>query len=151
LTGSLRALALVDQLREAAEMLIAIVEQIDPERWMHVPRPGVWSPSKDAEHVAEGAAYHQWIVRLSLGQKVPARPGIERKRLIAQLSQPEVVDLLRRRTEDSARLVRGLSEEQLNLPARPPRTRPRTLAQVIEGVMIGHYWAHRDDLESKLR
>ena len=142
---------LVAQLRTAAEALIAIVERIDPERWLLVPGPGVWSPGKDAEHVAEGAAYHQWIVRLSLGQRVPARPAIERQRVTAQLSQREVVDLLRRRTEDSANLLRGLSEEQLDLPARPPRARPRTLAQMIEGVLIGHYDTHRQDIESKLR
>jgi DinB superfamily len=143
--------ALVAQLRDASDALIAIVERIDLERWRHVSKPGVWSPGKDAEHVADGAAYHQWLVRLSLGQPVPARPRIERQRLTAELSQDEVVDLLRRRTEDSANLVRGLSEEQLNLPARPPRARPRTLAQMIEGVLIGHYHAHRQDIESKLR
>lgn len=146
-----RAAALVARLHSAAEALIAIVEQIDPERWLHVPKPGVWSPGKDAEHVADGAAYHQWLVRLSLGQPVPARPGIERKLLTARLSQREVADLLRRRTEDSANLVRGLSDEQLNLPARPPRARPRTLAQMIEGVLIGHYDTHRENIESKLR
>ena len=149
--SSSRAEALVAQLQHASAALIAIVEQIDPERWLHVPKPGVWSPGKDGEHVAEGAAYHQWIVRLSLGQPVPARPGIERKLVTARLSHREVVDLLRRRAEDSENLVRGLSEAQLNLPARPPRARPRTLAQMIEDQLIGHYETHREDIDSKLR
>lgn len=149
--NSSHAEALVAQLQRASEALITMVEQIDPERWPHIPGPGVWSPSKDAEHVADGAAYHQWLVRLSLGQQVPARPGIERKQLTAQRSQREVVDLLRQRTEDSANLVRGLSEAQLNLPARPPRARSRTLAQMIEGTLIGHYDTHRKEIASKLR
>jgi hypothetical protein len=46
---------------------------IDPEWWLHVPKPGVRSPGKDAEHVADGAAYHQWIVRLSLGHRTARR------------------------------------------------------------------------------
>jgi len=148
---SSRAVALVEQLREACDALIAIVERIEPERWVHVPKPGMWSPSKDAEHVAEGAAYHQWIVRLTLGQKVPARPGIERKLVTAQLSQREVVDLLRQRTEGGTHLVEGLSDEQLDLPPRPPRARLRTLAEMIERVLIGHYHTHRKVIESKLR
>jgi hypothetical protein len=148
---SSRAGALVEQLGEACDALIAIVERIESERWVHVPKPGVWSPSKDAEHVAEGAAYHQWIVRLTIGEKVPARPGIERKLVTARLSQREVVDLLRQRTEEGANLVGGLSDEQLDLPPRPPRARLRTLAQMIESLLIGHYHTHREVIQSKLR
>jgi hypothetical protein len=148
---SLRALALVEQLREAAEGLITIVQQIEPERWTHVPEAGVWSPGKDAEHVADAATYHQWIVRATFGNKVPAQPGLERKLLTAQLSQREVVGLLRRRTEESVGLLQELTDEQLDLPPRPPRVRLRTLAEMIESVLIGHYRMHRDDIESQLR
>jgi len=147
---SSRAAGLAEKLRAASEALIAIVERIEPERWVNVPGPGVWSPSKDAEHVADGAAYHQWIVRHTLGQKVPARPGIERKPVTARHSQREVVDLLRQRTEEGANLVGGLSDEQLDLLPRPPRARLRTLAQMIESVLIGHYDTHRKAIESKL-
>ena len=128
-----------------------LVERIEPERWMNVPKPGVWSPSKDAEHVADGAACHQWTVRLSLGQKVSARPHIERAQLTAQRSQREVVNLLRHRTNDSVGLIAGLSDEQLDLPVRPPRARSPTLAQMIEDVLIGHYHAHRTAIAAKLR
>jgi hypothetical protein len=49
------------------------------------------------------------------------------------------------------RLIAGLSDEQLQLPVRPPRARLRTLAQMIEDVLIGHYHAHRIAIEAKLR
>ena len=124
----MRAVALVEQLRDASEALIAVIERIEPERWVHVPAAGVWSPSKDAEHVAEGAAYHQWIVRLSLGQRVGARPGIERGLVIAQRSQREVVDLPRRTTEEGALLVGGLSDQQLDLPAPATSSAAASLA-----------------------
>jgi hypothetical protein len=150
-TGSSRAIALAEQLREACAALVSVVEQIEPERWLHSPAAGVWSPSKEAEHVAEGAAYHQWIVRLTLGQKVTARPGIERARMIALRSQREVVDLLRRTTDEGAVLVGGLSDQQLELPPRPPRARLRSLAELIESLLIGHYDTHREAIESKLR
>jgi hypothetical protein len=148
---SSRAAALVEQLREVAEALIEQVVSIDPEQWTKLPRPGVWSPGKDAEHVADGAAYHQWLIRVSLGQKVPPRPKIERDELIAQRSQQDVADLLRQRTDDGIRLVAGLSDEQLDLPVRPPRARLASVGQMIEAMLIGHYQGHRREIESKLR
>ena len=117
---------------------------------MQVPEPGVWSPGKDAEHVVDAAAYHVWIVRLSIREKVPPRPGIERARMTARLSQPEVVDLLRLRTQEIAHLVGGLTDQQLELPPRPPRALP-TVADLIERVLIGHYRKHTQAIASKLR
>jgi hypothetical protein len=148
--SSSRATALVDRLRQVSEALIGLVGAIESERWMNVPGPGVWSAGKEAEHVADGAAYHQWIVRCSLGQKVPPRPRIERAQLTARRSQRDVVDLLVQRTNDSLALIAGLSDQQLDLPARPPRTRSPTLAQMIANVLIGHYEVHHRDIEAKL-
>jgi hypothetical protein len=148
---SSRAAALVERLRQVSEVLISLVGSIEPDRWMHVPRPGVWSPGKDAEHVADGAASHQWTIRFSLGHKVPAPPRIERSQLTAQRSQRDVVDLLRQRTNDSVALIAGLTEEELDLPVRPLRARSRTLAAMIERVLIGHYEVHRTEIEAKLR
>jgi hypothetical protein len=71
--------------------------------------------------------------------------------MIADRARPEVIDLLRQRTAESASLIHGLTDEQLELPAKPPKARPRTLAQMIEGQLIGHYRAHHADIESKLR
>ena len=149
--SSSRARALVERLRQVSEALIGLVGAIESERWMNVPRPRVWSAGKEAEHVADGAAYHQWIVRCSLGQKVPARPRIARAQLTAQRSQRDVVDLLVQRTNDSVALIAGLSDKQLDLPARPLRARAPTLAQMIANVLIGHYEVHHTEIEAKLR
>jgi hypothetical protein len=62
-----------------------------------------------------------------------------------------VVDLLRRRTEECAILVAELTDQQLDLPPRPPRARLHTLAELIDSVLIGHYRSHTQDIESKLR
>ena len=144
--SSSRATALVERLRQVSEALIGLVGAIESERWMNVPRPGVWSAGKEAEHVADGAAYHQWIVRCSLAQKVPARPRIERAQLTAQRSQRDVVDLLVQRTNDSVALIAGLSDEQLDLPVGPLRARSPTLAQMIANVLIGHYEVHHTEI-----
>jgi hypothetical protein len=150
--GSARAAALAARLRAAAASLIAVVEQVEPDRWGRVPAPGVWSVGKDAEHAAEGAALHQWIVRRTIGERVSSsRPNVERKLLASALSPGEAAALLRRRTDGGVRLVQGLSDEQLDLPTRPPGARPQSLAEAIEGALIGHLNHHRDEIAAKLR
>ena len=140
------------RLREAAERLIAVIAPIDDDHWRLVPEPGVWSIGKDSEHVAEASVYHQWIVRLTIGQKVSSRrPALERRHMTSDLSPAEAAELIRLRAEDGARLVLDLTDEQLDLPTRPPRANAQRLAETIERVLIGHYDAHRDDIEAKLR
>ena len=147
-----RGATLAARLDEAAAALIAVIAHIEPDRWRHIPAPGVWSIGKDVEHVIEAAGYHQWIVRLTIGQKVPSRrPVLERKQLTTDLSPQEAVALLRRRTEEGSQLILGLTDEQLNLPTRPPRARSQALAETIELVLIGHYDTHRGDIEAKSR
>ena len=149
-TRSERAATLVARLEEAAAALVAVVAHVEPDRWRHIPAPGVWSIGKDVEHVIEAAGYHQWIVRLTVGQKVPSRrPVLERKQVTTDLSPQEAIAILRSRTEEGAGLILGLTDEQLNLPTRPPRARSQALAKTIELVLIGHYDAHRGDIEAK--
>lgn len=152
LMTSKRSAELAERLRETADALVDVIEPIDAARWTRVPEPGVWSIGKDAEHVAEAAVYHQWIVRLTIGQAMASRrPGIERNQMTSDLSPREALDLIRRRTEDGVRLLLDLTDEQLDLPTRPPRARGELLAVTIERVLIGHYDVHRAEIEAKLR
>jgi uncharacterized damage-inducible protein DinB len=149
---SARAAALALRLEEAASRLIGVIEPIDEPRWRLVPQSGVWSISKDVEHVAEAAGYHQWIVRLTIGHHVPKRkPLLERRQMTSELSPAEAVVLIRQRTEDGIRLVRDLTDEQLDLPTLPPRANGQLLAETVERTLILHYGAHRADIEAKLR
>ena len=150
MVASTRATQLVAQLQTVADELIACVQQIDAGPWARVPQPGEWSVGKDAEHVIEGAAYHQWIVRQSLRQKGSDRPPVERERMTAHLAQDEVVRALREATRASASLIEPLTNEQLARPALPRRDKPRTLAEMIEGQLISHYARHQADIEAKL-
>ena len=143
-----RAATLAQQLRAVSEAFIALIEDIDDAHWQRVPGPGVWSPSKDAEHVADGNAMHQWAVRQALGQQPGPPPPIERKQLIAQRARDEVAVLLRQCTADSVRLIEGLTEEQLR---RPMQTRRGDLGDLIERVLIGHITRHQREIERKLK
>ena len=149
---SARAEQLAARLRESGAALIDVVEGIDADRWMHVPAPGVWSIGKEAEHVAEAATYHQWIVRRTIGQTVSSRrPAIERAHLTSELSPIETIELLRQRTEDGASLLVDLTDDELALPTVPPRAKAERLAETIERVLIAHYDTHRAEIEAKLR
>ena len=151
-TSAGRAARLEADLHFAASALISVLERIEPERWMHVPGPSVWSVGRDAAHVAEAAVYHQWIVRLTIGQKVSGRrPVLERQELTTTMTIEQAVDLIRQRTDEGAALITSLSNEQLALPTRPRRARAQILADTIQLVLIGHYDAHRRDIERKLR
>jgi hypothetical protein len=78
-----RAEALANRLNTAASDLIAVIEPIDEGAWRHTPDPSVWSISKDADHVADATVFHQWIVRLTIGEKVASRrPTIERRGMV---------------------------------------------------------------------
>jgi uncharacterized damage-inducible protein DinB len=146
-----RPAALATRLREAGAALIAVIEPVDDDRWAQVPNTGVWSIGKDAEHVAEAAVYHQWIVRLTIGHRVSSRrPAIERKQLTTALSARDAIELIHVRTEEGVRLLLDLTDEQLDRPTRPRRSRAEALADTIERVLIGHYDAHRQDIETKL-
>jgi len=149
MTGRAEALAL--RLEHAAADLIAVLETVDDRAWRFTSAADVWSISKDAEHVVEAAGYHQWIVRRTIGDRVPARkPTLERMRMTSELSPMEIVALIRERTDDSLRLIRGLTEAQLDLPTNPPRARGQRLAETIELVLIGHHDGHRREIEAKL-
>ena len=149
--ASERAQHLARRLEEAASRLIAVIQSVDREQWLALPGPGVWAIGKEAEHVAEAGAFHQWIVRMTIGERVGSRrPPIERESMMSAMTPVEVVEQIRRRTDEGAQLIRGLSDAQLDLETRPPRARGERLAQTIERVLIGHYDAHRAGIEGKL-
>lgn len=151
-TGSDRAEAFAGRLREAAARIVAVIEPIDDEMWHLVPEPGVWSIGKEAEHLAEAVGYHQWIVRLTIGQKVSARrPVLERKQMTSSLSPAEAAELIRQRAEEGARLLLDLTDEQLDLPIRPPRANAQVLSWAIEEILISHIDSHRAEIEAKLQ
>jgi uncharacterized damage-inducible protein DinB len=149
--ASERAADLALRLNEAASRLINAVESVNGELWRRVPEPGVWSIGKEAEHVAEAGGYHQWIVRLTIGEMVSSRrPVLERREMTSRHSAAEVVEMIRERTDKGVHLIGGLSDEQLDLPTRPPRAGGQRLAETIERVLIGPYDVHRAGIEAKV-
>lgn len=147
---SARAHALAEALNAALDRLVATVAAADPARWSVVPAPETWSIGKEVEHVAEAAAYHQWIVRLTIGEKVASRiPVLERSRMTTALAPAVALELLAQRHDEGVRLIGGLSDEQLDLPTRPPRGKNELLAETIRRVLIGHVDQHEAEIRAK--
>jgi hypothetical protein len=143
---------LVAELRTTEAELTGLLATVAADEWTRVPAPSTWSVGKNAAHIAEAAVYHQWIVRQTIGDQVPSRrPAIERAQLTTTMSRSEAVELIRRRTDESAALIARLTPDQLALPTQPPRVCAETLGATIERVLIGHYHAHWNDIERKLR
>jgi uncharacterized damage-inducible protein DinB len=150
--GSPRSIELADRLTDARDALTSRLERIDGQAWLRVPGPGVWSPSKEAEHVADGNVLHQWVVRLTIGQsKVSHRPGIERTKLTSRRSPSEVIEQVRSTLDEASTLIRSLTDDQLDLTTKPPKAGAPTLAWTIQGLMIDHVDHHRREIEAKLR
>jgi len=146
-----RAAALATDLHQAVEDLATLIGGIPPDRWNAVPAAGVWSVGKEAAHVAEALHYHQWIVHLTVGDKVPSRkPVLERLEMTTDLSPVEMIDLVRTRAAEGEALVGGLSDPQLDLVTKPPRANSPPLAQTIENTLIGHLRRHTGEIAAKL-
>jgi uncharacterized damage-inducible protein DinB len=130
--GSDRGATLAARLREAGDRLLAVIESIDEDRWRLVAKPGEWSIGKDAEHVVEGAAYHQWIVRLTIGEKVSSRrPSLERKQMTSDLSPAEAAELIRQRVAEGTRLILGLTDGSSTCRRSHRRRRRRLLRRPL--------------------
>ena len=148
---STRAAKLAAHLDAVTAALISLLERVPPEHWGMVPAPGVWSPGKDAEHVADGNVLHQWVVRLTIGQaKTSARPRIEREQLTTTRSPAEVIDLVSLTLGEAATLVRGLTDPELDLTTKLPKAGAPSLEQTVGRLMIDHVEHHRREIEAKL-
>jgi hypothetical protein len=151
LRGRDRAAGLAALLEATVARLLAVIEPLDTERWGRLPAPGVWSVGKDVEHIAEATVLHEWIVRRSIGDRVGSRqPVMERRLMTTDRSADSGAALLRRRLEDVARLVRSLSDAQLDQPTKPMRASAPTVATAIELILIQHIDTHRASIEAKL-
>src|SRR5258708_14144331 len=107
-----RAANLANQLRDAGAALIRTVGQIDVEHWSRVPEDGVWSAGKDAEHISQGAIYHQWLVRTAgLGGTLERGAGTPRDVMTARFSKDHVLAVLHQRPGENAPLGERLSDD----------------------------------------
>jgi uncharacterized damage-inducible protein DinB len=152
-----QAHALADQFEQANTEAIGVVEDCPEEQWQaHHPGENR-TVNVLAHHIAVG---HQiiaaWVQGMATGQPLPAltmdsftEPNARHAQQYAQVTKAEVLAALQQQGAAAARLVRGLSDEQLErageLLGRQWRTR-----DVIEHVLIGHVRNHLGSIHQAL-
>lgn len=143
-----RAEALAARFQEANQAFIEAVEGIPEDRWKtEVPGEG-WPVGVVAHHV--GFMYGisaGWVLAQANGEELQPDPettneiNAEHARQYAGCTREEAVELARRNGEAMARLLRGLSDEQLDR-RRMWRTYDLSTENVIENVVIRHSQMH---------
>lgn len=151
-----RAQALAARFQEANRAFIQAVEEIPEDRWTAVVPGEGWTVGVVAHHV--GSMYEvsaRWVLAQASGQELEPDPqtideiNAEHARRFAGCTKDEVVALARRNGEAMARLLAGLSDEQLDRQ-RLWRTYDLTTENVIENVVIRHSQLHLANIRAAI-
>ncbi|HEY8491563.1 MAG TPA: DinB family protein [Dehalococcoidia bacterium] len=149
-----RAEALAARFEEANRTFMEAVRGIPEDRWGSVVPGEGWPVGVVAHHVASMYEINAaWVLAQANGQALEPAPqtideiNAEHARQHAGCTREEVLELARRNGEAAARLLRGLSDEQLER-RRTWRTYDLSTADVIERVMIGHPAVHLRTIRS---
>ena len=153
-----RAEALAEQVAAANDEFIATVEACSADEWRR--------PCEDEDRTVGVVAHHVAVVHEGLGQLVgavaqgQAVPTISLAALHAMnarhardhadVGQAETLEALRRHADGLARVVRGLSDEQLGLTTPALGGREMRVAQIVERVIIGHPRQHLAGIRAAL-
>ena len=151
-----QAEALAAQFEVTNREFMEAVEHFTDEQWGTMVPGEDWSAGVVAHHIA---ASHEiiggWVRALASGQEL--RPTLEEvteinaehARQHGDCTREETVALSQRGGEDAARLVRGLSDAQLDRGGSF-NGRPMTTRQLIERVLIGHPQRHLANIRSAI-
>ncbi len=153
-----RAEALAEQFEAANDELVAVVEACPADAWRRPCEGEGRTVGVTAHHVAVGhAGFAGLIGAVTQGQAVPTislealhEMNARHARDYADAGQAETLDALRRDGDGLARVVRGLSDEQLGLTTPVFGGREMSVEQILERVVIGHPRQHLASIHAAL-
>jgi uncharacterized damage-inducible protein DinB len=147
-----RARALAERYEQANGDLIAEVERSSGGAWGKQCSNEGWSVAVTAHHVAIQTAPVAGIVHaIATGQPLPPitmemihQGNEEHAAQYANCTQAETAELLRTSGADAARMVRGLTDEQLDRSAELSLLGGASMSaqQFAENILIGHVEGH---------
>ncbi len=143
---------LADRFERTNEELIAFARGLSRIQWRMLCPPEGRTVGVVVYHIAEGHVLTTEEARsIALGESLPEglvqskeeadRKNAEQALKHAACTQEETVDLLRRNGAAAVRMVRGLTDEQLDRVGFVWGNQG-TVAELIEHVMIGHLASH---------
>ena len=153
-----RAEALAEQFAAANDELIAAVAGCAEAAWRRPCEGEGRTIGVTAHHVAAGhAGFAQLLGAVAGGLAIPTislealhEMNARHARDHADVGQTETLDALRRNGEDLTRVVRGLSDAQLDLTTPVFGGREMSVGQIIELVVIGHPRQHLGSIRAVL-
>jgi hypothetical protein len=146
-----RAHELAERFERASEEFAAEVERLSPEQWLTLCPEEQRTVAALARHV--GMAYGFEMRAFSAMAEGRSVDPLQREDLnrfnaedgatYAACDQTETVEMLRREAAAAAKTVRGFTDEQLGrFGAYIEGIPPRTVAEWIDSILIGHIASH---------
>lgn len=155
-----RAAALAERFEQSNAEVIALIEQCSARSWLARCAAEGWSVGVTAHHIANGydqdGLVEQLIAALIKHEPLPTppAPGYNERHAeqYAQCTREETLELLRRNGAAVVRLIRGLSDEDLDqtMPAAGGRP-PRSVEQLLEGILLTHTSAHLASIRAAIQ
>ena len=150
-----RTTALAERFEQSNAEVIATIEQCSEKAWLARCAAEGWSVGVTTHHIANGydqdGLVEQLISALVRHEPLPASAGPDyneqHAERYAQCTREETLELLRRNGAAAARLIRGLSDEDLDqtTPARGDRP-PRSVEQILESILLTHTSTHLESI-----
>jgi len=152
-----QAQELAQRFEQANAEAIGVVEGCPEEQWRAHHAGEGRSVNVLAHHIAVGHhAIAEWVQGIATGQPLPAltmesftEPNAQHARQFVNVTKPEVITELQQQGAAAARLVRGLSDEQLDRTGEL-LGQQRRARDVIEGILIGHVRSHLRSIHEAL-
>ena len=155
---STRAQALATRFEQANADVIRAVEPLSDAQWGAQTAEEGWTVGVVAHHIAQS---HQGVAGLAemvaSGKPVPPitwdvihQGNATHARDHGHCTKPETLALLRDNGAAAAKLVRGLSDQQLDRSASVIGN-PMSAGQVVEHILIGHPQGHLASIKAALK
>ncbi len=131
--------------------MIALVEGCSDEGWRRICPSEGWSVGVVAHHVASVLpAFHDFVEKIAIGNQLSPRVSLDsvnennvkHAHDFADVGKVDVLDLLTTHGPRVVRLLQVLSEEQLERTTSAFGGQERSLAQLVEMVVVGHSRMH---------
>ena len=157
-TLSARAAQFAAEFAAVNDEIVNLVEHCSEEEWQKPCAEG-WPVAVVAHHVASPLpAFIRIVEDIASGQTLAKRISMDQvnerngqhAREFSGVSKQEVIDPLRTHGSEVTRVLRALSDAQLNFTTDVFGGREMTLAQMIEMVVIGHSKVHLASMKSAI-
>ena len=147
-TAQMSSDRLADAVHDANAAVVRFVETCPPERWQCTTAEEGWTLSMAGAHIALAhLIIARWAHLVGSGLDITetlddfAKSNASDSRFNSNLSQSAVIERLRVYGAALERIVRDMSEEQLNTSAYFHGS-PVTATEVIENIAVGHARGH---------